>query len=76
MLFIIIHGIDYVSWPRLIPLTDIIYYNGPGFRSGHHGKGLGGVDGPSWNKSKLLASAKRPAMVDEVELGTFRKRVD
>jgi hypothetical protein len=41
--FITVHGIDYVAWPRLNPPTDIIYYSGPGFRSGHHGKGLGSV---------------------------------
>lgn len=41
--FVIVHGIDYVSWPRLLPLTDIIFYTGPGFRSGHHGKGVKGV---------------------------------
>ena len=39
--FIFIHGIEYVNWPRLLPLSDIVHYDGPGFRSGHHGKGLG-----------------------------------
>ncbi|KAF9481724.1 inositol/phosphatidylinositol phosphatase [Pholiota conissans] len=77
MLFILLHGIEYVSWPRLNPLTDIIYYNGPGFRSGHHGKGLGGKDGSSWKKSRMTpVGSKRPALVEEVELGTLKKRVD
>ncbi|KJA26115.1 hypothetical protein HYPSUDRAFT_36978 [Hypholoma sublateritium FD-334 SS-4] len=78
MTFIMIHGIDYVSWPRLNPLTDVIYYEGPGFRSGHHGKGLSGKEEPSWKKGKLLGGAKRATAVavEEVELGTMKKRVD
>lgn len=79
MAYIITHGIDYVSWPKLLPPTDIIYYTGPGFRSGHHGKGLKGISEPSWKKTKWLpASGKRgKANVDvEVELGTIKKRVD
>ena len=39
--FIFVHGIDYVNWPRLQPLTDIIYYDGPGYRAHRHGMGLG-----------------------------------
>ncbi|PPQ66105.1 hypothetical protein CVT26_010906 [Gymnopilus dilepis] len=77
MAYIYIHGIDYVSWPKLIPPTDIIYYNGPGFRSGHHGKGLKGVSEPSWQKTKWLPAKRGMASVDvEVELGTIKKRVD
>lgn len=78
----IIHGIDYVSWPRLTPVTDIIYYDGPGFRSAHHGKGFGGKNQaePSWKKAKWLsAGVRKPAIkvgVEEVELGTVKKRVD
>ncbi|KAJ7630572.1 SacI homology domain-containing protein [Roridomyces roridus] len=44
--FIVLHGVDYVSWPRLVPSTEYIYYKGPGFRSGQHGKGFGGEDKP------------------------------
>ena len=78
MTFVIIHGIDYVSWPRLNPLTDVIYYEGPGFRSGHHGKGLSGKEEPSWKKGRLQSSTKRAKAlaVEEVELGTMKKRVD
>ena len=78
MVFIVIHGIDYVSWPRLNPPTDIIYYNGPGYRSGHHGKGLNGQGEPSWKQSKGLAGSRKGVKnnVEEVELGTIRKRAD
>lgn len=76
--FILIHGVEYVSWPRLNPLTDIIYYSGPGYRSGHHGKGLNGKTEPSWKKTKLLSTGRKRArtLVEEVELGTVKKRLD
>jgi len=78
MVFILIHGIEYVAWPRLNPPTDIVYYNGPGYRSGHHGKGLNGQAEPSWKQSKGLAGSGKRAKsnVEEVELGTIRKRAD
>ncbi|KAH7929386.1 inositol phosphatidylinositol phosphatase [Leucogyrophana mollusca] len=87
LVFIMIHGIDYVSWPRLIPPTDIIYYEGPGFRSGHHGKGF---TGPIAKKIKLggkengvgsqwIPSGRKRALtvnrIEEIEMGT-KKRVD
>jgi phosphatidylinositol 4-phosphatase len=79
LLFILIHGIDYVSWPRLIPPTDVIYYNGPGFRSGNNGKGLGSsAESPDYKASAkwLSTGRKRTASrVEEIELGT-KKRVD
>ncbi|KAF7320035.1 SAC domain-containing protein [Mycena kentingensis (nom. inval.)] len=46
LIFIVLHGIDYVSWPRLLPSTEAIYYNGPGFRSARNGMGLGKWNGP------------------------------
>lgn len=80
LIFMIIHGVDYVSWPKLNPLTDVIYYNGPGYRSGHHGKGLGGPHGtlPGWKAKWLTPQVKRAhkLAVDEAELGTLKKRVD
>ncbi|KAF8898432.1 SacI homology domain-containing protein [Infundibulicybe gibba] len=80
MVFIIAHGIDYVSWPRLVPPTDSIYYSGPGYRSGHHGMGfkagagiLGGLS------AKLVDQATKPmghrVPIEEVEMGV-KKRVD
>jgi phosphatidylinositol 4-phosphatase len=40
LIFIIINGVDYVNWPRLIPLTDIIEYNGPGTKTSRNGRGF------------------------------------
>ncbi|KIM67102.1 hypothetical protein SCLCIDRAFT_1210582 [Scleroderma citrinum Foug A] len=79
--FIVLHGIEYVSWPRLIPPTDIIYYKGPGFRSGHHGKGFTRPIGRKFSISgKTLPGmgGRQRALtnrIEEVEMGT-KKRVD
>jgi hypothetical protein len=35
-----LNGVDYVSWPRLIPLTDEIEYTGRGSTSTKRGRGL------------------------------------
>jgi hypothetical protein len=75
LLFILIHGIAYVSWPRLIPPTDIIYYSGPGFRSANNGKGFKG-DLTSRKVGKWLRGEKVPVSIDEIELGDIKKRVD
>ena len=40
-LYMFIYRLDYVAWPRLLPLTEAIHYRGPGFRSGYHGTGFG-----------------------------------
>ncbi|KAJ7462751.1 SacI homology domain-containing protein [Mycena galericulata] len=80
LIFIFIHGIDYVSWPRLVPSTDYIYYTGPGFRSGQHGKGFGGDNAPKTRSgtsmsAKWLSSGKKRVGVAAVEEGE-KKRVD
>jgi phosphatidylinositol 4-phosphatase len=75
LLFIIIHGIAYVSWPRLIPPTDVIYYSGPGFRSANHGKGLNG-DLTAKKVGRWLRGGKAPIGIEEVEMGDMKKRVD
>ncbi|KAJ7071497.1 SacI homology domain-containing protein [Mycena amicta] len=64
LIFIVIHGIDYVSWPRLIPL-EYIYYNGPGFLSPRHGMG-------TTMSTKWLNGGKQRVAVEEGE----KKRVD
>ncbi|KAI0662534.1 SacI homology domain-containing protein [Cubamyces menziesii] len=80
--FIFVHGIEYVNWPRLQPLTDVIYYEGPGFRSGRKGMGLGL---PALEKLKEGAAEQAKAIaeqhrrvkskrLEEIEMGT--KRVD
>jgi hypothetical protein len=72
--FMFIHGIEYVSWPRLNPLTDFIYYNGPGFRSARHGMGLNSKAVPSWRQPKFFANTKRKAaMVENLELGEKKR---
>ncbi|PPQ62780.1 hypothetical protein CVT24_000474 [Panaeolus cyanescens] len=79
MTFMFINGIDYVSWPKLNPMTDIIYYNGPGYRSAHHGKGLNPTAEPGASKQRWLgrgAGRVKGGSIEEVELGTVKKRVD
>ncbi|KAF8641228.1 hypothetical protein AX17_000862 [Amanita inopinata Kibby_2008] len=74
--FILIHGVDYVSWPRLNPPTNIIYYSGPGYRSGHHGKGVRGKIGHfDLQPAKWLTGGRLKN--EEIELGVgLKKRVD
>ena len=72
--FIFVHGIDYVNWQRLQPLTDIIYYDGPGYRAGHHGKGLGL---PALEKFKVADKDHRRARskkLDEIEMGSITSK--
>ncbi|KAI0080005.1 hypothetical protein K474DRAFT_1616227 [Panus rudis PR-1116 ss-1] len=75
LIFIVVHGIDYVNWPRLQPLDDIIKYTGPGFRSAHKGKGFGipALD----SQVKVLTSKHRKlkSKTDEIEMGS-KIRVD
>ncbi|KIJ68632.1 hypothetical protein HYDPIDRAFT_24893 [Hydnomerulius pinastri MD-312] len=83
--FMMIHGIEYVSWPRLIPPTDVVYYQGPGFRSAHHGKGFTGslaqkfsFAGKALPTNGVPNGRKRALTVnriEEIEMGT-KKRVD
>lgn len=75
LVFILIHGIDYVAWPKLLPPTDLIYYNGPGFRSGHHGKGFGDRILKAWSKLVPSGRPRAPSRIEEIEMGT-KKRVD
>jgi hypothetical protein len=78
MVFILIHGIDYVAWPRLIPLTDVIYYDGLGFRSGRHGMGIGGIGGKEMalKQPMMKWGVANGQLAEEVELGTMKKRLD
>jgi hypothetical protein len=80
-MFMMVHGIEYVSWPRLIPPTDIIHYEGPGFRSSHNGKGLTSplaqkLDLFGQSGVRLLLNGRKRALtVSGMEEGT-KKRVD
>lgn len=38
--YITAHGVDYVAWPRLQPLSDTINYTGKGYSSGRRGRGF------------------------------------
>lgn len=71
LIFIFINGIEYVSWPRLIPPTDTVYYNGPGFRSAHNGKGFR----LSSRTRKLVGRRRAGSIMQQIELGA-KKRVD
>ncbi len=76
--FIAVHGIDYVSWPRLNPPTETIYYDGPGFRSGNHGKGIkgSGASETTLKRMKWASNGRPQGAFEELELGTLKKRED
>lgn len=79
----IINGIDFVAWPKLLPPTDVIYYNGPGFRSGRHGMGIGGGKDlkaalektTRWLNGGRIRHASKLDDGD-IPLSTMKKRVD
>lgn len=72
--FIYVHGMEYVAWPRLNPLTDIINYDGPGMKAKGKGRGIVGLT--QFAKGKTKQSNMRWAG-QEIEMGTLaRKRVD
>lgn len=66
--FMTSRGLDYVAWPTLNRPDDIIFYDGPGFKSGVHGrigvvnplKGRSASNGDAKNKpTQSLAGAGR-----------------
>ena len=77
LVFIFIHGIEYVNWPRLLPLSDIVHYDGPGFRSGNHGKGVGIPAFDSRYAGKIAAKTHKRSgsKLEEIEMGT-KSRLD
>lgn len=54
-------GISYVSWPRLNPPVEVLTYQGPGFKSTQHGRGM------SIN-SLVPVNRKRAKRTDDIEL--------
>lgn len=68
--FMTARGIDYVNWPRLNPLTENIFYEGPGYYSGR--KGRAGVKGLSGKNMKKTVRGKVAASgpVGQVPIGT------
>lgn len=74
--FVLAHGVAYVSWPRLNSLTDLIEYNGPGYKATKRGRGLGILDGPGLRQANINVMAKRVS-TKEIEMGLLeKKRVD
>ena len=73
--FIISHGIEYVNWPRLIPLDEIIHYDGPGFRKAFNGRGFGIPALDTKVKSWTSKQRKLKSRIDEIEMGS-KIRVD
>jgi len=80
---IILHGIDFVAWPRLVPLTDIVYYTGPGYRSGRHGMGvkmpyIGST--AAWFKSRRQKQRTKSTLIEKGDIPMAaignKKRVD
>jgi len=81
--FIFIHGIYYVSWPLLNPLTDVIHYDGPGFRSKTRGRGLG-ISGRSKSLLQYAPLSYREwvekghgrakSRANEIEMGELAKK--
>jgi len=75
-MFIFVHGLDYIAWPRLLPLTEAIHYNGAGFRSGQHGTGFGldfGKLRSGANAQWVTRGIRRSDMqMEEIELGSKR----
>lgn len=67
------HGVEYVSWPRLKPLDDVIYYDGPGFRSRKGPKHPLHLTTEGAQRGRL--TAVRPYRVEEIEMGV-KKRTD
>jgi len=43
--YITAHGVDYVAWPRLNSLNEVIAYSGKGYESKKHGRGPAGFFG-------------------------------
>ncbi|KAJ7596640.1 SacI homology domain-containing protein [Mycena floridula] len=74
--FMMVNGVDYVAWPRLLPPTDIIYYNGPGHRSGHHGKGWSGSRKLIDASAKWMTRGRGRHLEGEIPLTATKKRFE
>ncbi|TIC14703.1 hypothetical protein E3Q01_00972 [Wallemia mellicola] len=57
------NGIDYVAWPRLRKLDNVINYQGPGYRSPAHGRGF------AWGVGSGGIFAQPQSRIEEIELG-------
>ncbi|KAG8746619.1 hypothetical protein FRC10_004221 [Ceratobasidium sp. 414] len=83
VIFISIHGTAYVAWPRLnaSAVRDVLMYDGPGYRSTQHGRGMGGAakgskGGGGGVRMGHVGSEKGSiGRMEEVEMGE-RKRME
>jgi hypothetical protein len=73
--YVFLHGTEYVSWPRLIPPTDVLLYTGPGYRARYKGTNIG-IPVLDEKKAKWMTQGRRRAesKIEEMEMG--RKRTD
>lgn len=70
--FILTHGAEYVSWPRLLPPTDVLLYVGPGYRARLKGTS---INIPVFDEKKAqFMLGRRRAGTHHVEAG--KKRID
>ncbi|KEP48814.1 putative recessive suppressor of secretory defect protein [Rhizoctonia solani 123E] len=75
--FIQAHGTAYVAWPRLnaSAVRDVLEYDGPGYRSTQHGRGVdtkrGGV-----KMGHVGSEQGSVGRMEEVEMGERKKRVE
>ncbi|KAL1738648.1 SacI homology domain-containing protein, partial [Schizophyllum fasciatum] len=65
MTFIFVHGICYVSWPRLVSVKDAVFYDGPGFRKYWHGMGLDMKKTKSGLEKAALLKSKPMVMMEK-----------
>lgn len=61
--YIVKHGREYVSWPKLNPLDSVINYQGPGYRGVMHGRGF------AWGVSSSGLRSQSSTRIEEIELG-------
>ncbi|TFK57545.1 hypothetical protein OE88DRAFT_1651318, partial [Heliocybe sulcata] len=80
--FIFAHGIDYVSWPRLLPPTEVIHYHGSGWHSVKKGRGfgisaldIGKLRSGAGAGAQWLAKGRKRAgsKLEEIEMGTKKR---
>ncbi|KAG8732455.1 hypothetical protein FRC11_013529, partial [Ceratobasidium sp. 423] len=77
IVFIQAHGTAYVAWPRLnaSAVRDVLEYDGPGYRSKQHGRGVdkksGGV-----RMGHVGSDKGSVGRMEEVEMGERKKRIE
>ncbi|CCA67182.1 probable SAC1-recessive suppressor of secretory defect [Serendipita indica DSM 11827] len=67
------HGVEYVSWPRLKRLDDVIYYTGPGYRSRKAPKPPSYMEAAKSAAARGRLTSARPYHLEEIEMGTSKR---